>query len=59
VDQPRCRRVVISEDVGVTCYQLLKGVQAYLNTILGLFDSGEFQIRQLSADDSEIGEEGE
>jgi hypothetical protein len=59
-DRPRWRRVGPYEDMGAECYHLIEGVRAYLSKMLGLIESGELKIHQLSAaDDVDSPDEGE
>lgn len=51
VGRPRWRRIGRYDDAGAECCRLLDGVRAYLNAMLGLLESGELIIQQLSADD--------
>jgi len=55
---PGWRRVGRYDDPADECCRLLEGVQAYLNAILGLIDTGGLKFQQLSADD-DFGDEEE
>jgi hypothetical protein len=57
--RPRWRRVGRYDDPGAECSRLLEGVRAYLTAMLGLLESGELKIRQLSTDDADHGDDDE
>jgi hypothetical protein len=55
---PPWRRIAQPEDKAAECCRLLAGVEAYLDAILGMIDSGELKIPQLTAMDSDDEDDG-